>query len=377
MRSVIHILGNFSILSASLFSVACGGQKQEARPVLIEREVIDSRIDAFLKDMEREEHFTGVALVMKKEEIIHAKGYGKAKNETENRVTTAFHVASITKQFTAAATLQLVDRGILELEESINEYLPEEYRSSKWDNVILHDLLCHTSGITNYAVTRDYYEVVKGFCQGNTVDGMVKEAMGKELEFDPGSKFSYSDINYTLLGIIIESQTQMPYNEYMRVNVFEPIGMKDSRIHVIGHVPEADEAEGYRWSAEQSVHVLDDIVSLPVTEADGGLFTTLTDFAQWVGLYMDRKQTILNKNSISKMTSPLISVDFTGPRGNPQSYGYGLLLEDELVHHSGYIVGFRSDFILDRQKEILIAVFSNNTTNDPIRISTGLLKIVK
>jgi len=373
----MQLLRTLSIISVSLLFLSCGGPKHLTKPVSIEREVIDSRIEAFLKKMEKKEHFTGVVLVMRKEEVVHAKGYGMANSERKNSVTTAFHIASITKQFTAAALLQLIEKGIVSLEESINEYLPKEYRSPKWDSVTLHHLLSHTSGITNYAITRDYYEVVKGFCLGNTVDGMVKEAMGKDLEFKPGSKFSYSDINYTLLGFVIENQTQTPYNEYLKANILDPMGMSASKIHVIGHVPATEEAEGYRWSKEQSVHVPDDIISLPVTEPDGGLVTTLTDFAKWVGIYMGRKQTILDQNSIYRMTSPFIRVDFKGPRGKTQSYGYGLLVEDELVHHSGYIVGFRSDFIVDRQKEILIAVFSNNTTNNPSRISAGLLKILE
>lgn len=371
------MLRNFSILSVSLLSVACGGQKQEAGPVLIEREVIHPGMETFLKEMEKVEHFTGVALVMKQDELLHARGYGRANSELENAVTTAFHVASITKQFTAAAILQLVEKGKVILQGSINEYLPEEYRSSKWEDVTVHHLLCHTSGITDYAVTRDYYEVVNGFCLGNTVGGMVQEAMGKDLEFNPGSEFSYSNINYTLLGLVIENQTRMAYNEYLKIHILEPMGMTHSRIHVMGHVPVTDEAEGYRWSKEQSKHVPDDSISLPVTEPDGGLVTTLDDFARWAGTFMGRTQTILSENSISTLTSPHISVDFPGPGGKAQYYGYGLLVEDELVHHSGFIVGFRSDFIVDRQKEILIAVFSNNTSNDPIRISAGLLKIVE
>jgi CubicO group peptidase (beta-lactamase class C family) len=373
----MQLLRTFSIFSFFLLFISFSGPKHDVNPKLIEREVIVSRCETFLKKMENEEHFTGVALVMIQDEVVHAKGYGMANSERENSVTTAFHIASITKQFTAAAILQLVEKGIVSLEESINNYLPKEYISPKWDSVTLHHLLSHTSGITNYEITRDYYEVVKGFCLGNTVDGMVKEAMGKDLEFKPGYQFSYSDINYTLLGFVIENQTHTPYDEYLKANILDPMGMRASKIHVIGHVPATEEAEGYRWSKEQSVHVPDDIVSLPVTEPDGGLVTTLTDFVNWVGIYLGKDQTILSQNSVAMMTSPLIGANIEGPRGKPQSYGYGLLMEDDLINHSGYIVGFRSDFILDRKKEILIVVFSNNTTNDPIHISNGLLKILE
>ena len=242
-----------------------------------------------------------------------------------------------------------------------------EYRSPKWDSVTIHHLLNHTSGIPDYAVTRDYYEGVKGFCLGNTVHVMVKEAMAKDLEFKPGSNFSYSNIGHTLLGFVIENQTQTSYDKYLKVNIFDSIG----------HVSTTEEAEGYRWSEEQNVHVPDDVVSLPVTAPDGGLVTTLTDFVKWTGIYLGMEQTILDRKSIDRMASPLFRANLIGPRGKPQSYGYGLLVEDEVVSHSGYIVDFRSHFIVDRQKEILIAVFSNNTTNNPERISTGLLKVLE
>lgn len=371
------------ITSVILFFVSCTSSPSIAKSestkqeVLIDQEVTDSRAEAFLQDMVKKEHFTGVALVMREKGIIHAKGYGWANSEKKNSVTTPFHIASITKQFTAAAILQLVEQGKVSLDGSVNEFLPVEYRSPKWDSVTIHHLLNHTSGIPDYAVTRDYYEVVKGFCLGNTVHGMVKEAMAKDLEFKPGSNFSYSNIGYTLLGFVIENQTQTPYDKYLKVNIFDPIGMRSSKIHVIGHVSTTEEAEGYRWSEEQNVHVPDDVVSLPVTAPDGGLVTTLTDFVKWTGIYLGMEQTILDRKSIDRMTSPLFRVNLIGPRGKPQSYGYGLLVEDEVVSHSGYIVGFRSHFIVDRQKEILIAVFSNNTTNNPERISTGLLKVLE
>jgi len=339
------------------------------------RETTDSQSEAFLQEMVKEEHFSGVALVMRRGEIIHAKGYGGATSEKENTVNTVFHVGSITKQITATAIMQLVEAGSIDLDTSVNEYLPEQYRSPHWDNVTIHNLLSHTGGVPDYAVVRDYYDVVDGFCLGDTVDGMVKEAMSKALEFEPGSKYSYSNIGFTLLGFVIENQTSMPYEEYLRANVLDPMGMSSSRVHVIDHVPTTNEAAGHRWDEEQSAHVPDDIVSLPVTAPDGGLLTTLADFIKWTSIYMAEEPTILSRRSLERMASPAISTGRMNARGAPESYGYGLFIGDGLLSHGGYIVGFRSHFIMDRDQKLLIAVFSNNTTNDPIRISTGLLKI--
>lgn len=336
-------------------------------------EVVEPRIEEFLQEMVDEEHFSGVALVARDGEVIHAKGYGNAAGDAPNNVHTAFHVASLTKQFTAAAILQLAEAGVLNLHDSINLFLPEEYITPTWNGVHVHHLLSHSSGISDYAVTRDYYDVVDGFCLGDTVDGMIREAMSKDLEFAPGTKYSYSNIGFTLLGEIIEEQTNTPYDRYMKQNILEPMDMRSSRIHIEGHVPTKNEAAGHRWDEDKQKHVKDDVVSLPVTAPDGGLVTTLSDFLQWHRMYAGGDQGILTQASIEAMTTSQISMD-TG--GSIDGYGYGIGVGERLIGHSGYIVGFRSSFDFDRQTGTLVALFTNSTRNDPGRISSGLLTIM-
>jgi CubicO group peptidase (beta-lactamase class C family) len=347
-----------------------------AKPIF-GHEVIDFTVEAYMQRMVAEDHFTGVALAASRGEVIHAAAYGKAAEDRDNDVSTAFHVASVTKQFTAAAILQLVEKGIVSLESSVNTYLPETYRSPKWNDLTLHHLLSHTGGLPDYSVVRDYYEVVDGFCLGNTVDGMIKEAMAKDLEFVPGSKWAYSNLGYTLLGLVIQEQTQTPYDRYLKDNVLDPMGMHSSRIHVIGHVPTDNEAAGHRWDEATSDHVHDDVVSLPVTDPDGGLVTTLDDFLKWTRIYRGEEQTILTDQSIALMTTPVHVTHLTRPNGGPISYGYGLLVADEVIRHSGYIVGFTSHFELNREKDLLVVVFSNSTSNDTVSIAQRVLEIME
>ena len=336
-------------------------------------EVVDPRIDEYLSEMTVQERFSGVALVAQNGKILHSKGYGMASPNRPNTVDTVFHVASITKQFTAAAILQLAESGAIDLSLSINNYLPERYRSSTWDEVSVHHVLSHSSGIPDYGVTRDYYDVVDGFCLGDTVDGMIKESMASDLEFSPGSAYSYSNIGFTLLGEIIEEQTDTPYEQYIRERIFEPLGMRSSRIHIEGHVPVENEAAGHRWDEEKQTHVKDDVVSLPVTAPDGGMVTTLSDFLRWIPIYAGGDQTILSQASIDAMTARQIP---KGQDGEIYSYGYGLDVGDRLIGHSGYIVGFRSRFDYARESQSLVVVFANNTTNSPEQISAGLLTIL-
>ena len=358
-----------------LFSACTENTAQDSSDVLASAidEVIELQIESFLLEMVDEEHFSGVVLVAREGAIVHAKGYGIASGDVLNNVHTAFHVASVTKQFTAAAVMQLVEAGDLVLDESINAYLPDEYKTPTWDNVHVYHLLSHSSGITDYAVTRDYYNVVDGFCLGNTVDGMIREAMSKDLEFVPGTKFSYSNVGFTLLGAIIEQQTNTSYDSFMKENILEPMGMHSSRIHIEGHVPAKNEAAGHRWDEDKQKHVKDDVVSLPVTAPDGGLVTTLSDFLRWIQIYAGGDQDILTQASLDVMTTRQVAME---QGGAVDGYGYGIGVGERLIGHSGYIVGFRSGFRYDRQTRTLIAVFSNNTENNPIQISSGLMTIL-
>jgi CubicO group peptidase (beta-lactamase class C family) len=366
---------NIIFLFLLLFS--CKNKENETENKIVNEEITHPEIESLINNMISEEHFTGVVLVAVNDEIIHAKGYGIAQDGIQNRINTKFHVASITKQFTAAAIMQLLEQKKINLEESINEYLPTQYRSDKWNNVTIHHLLTQTSGIEDYGLTRNYYEVEKGFCLGNTVDGMIKEAMAKELKFPSGSKFSYSNIGYTLLGQIIENTSGEPYDSYMKKHIFEPMGMHNSFIHNTSNYTVAnDEAIGYRWDDELNKHVPDDIVSLPVTQPDGNLVTTVADFLKWSNVYVNNNQKAINEVSIKKMTFPYIENDFSFRANQSPKYGYGLSLTDGVISHPGYIVGFRSHFIVDTNNDIRVFVFNNNVSNNPKNVSGGIYDIL-
>jgi D-alanyl-D-alanine carboxypeptidase len=351
--------------------------KIETEEINLSKEIRHPEIDSLINNMISEEHFTGVVLVAVNDKIIHGKGYGMAQDGIQNRIDTKFHVASITKQFTAAAIMQLLEQKKINLEESINEFLPSQYRSDKWNSLTIHHLLTQTSGIEDYGLTRDYYEVEKGFCLGNTVDGMIKEAIAKELKFPSGSKFSYSNIGYTLLGQIIEKTSGEPYDSYMKRYIFEPMGMHDSFIHNISTYTLAnDEAMGYRWDDELNIHVPDDIIGLPVTEPDGNLVTTLNDFLKWTSIYTNNNQKVIDDIAIKKMTTPYIKNDFSFLKEKGPWYGYGLSLTDGIISHPGHIVGFRSHFIVDTNNGIKVLVFNNNVSNNPVNISSKIYNMI-
>ena len=207
--SVLRLVSASAISLTAIFSVsACAGDERPAAgPQLTgeERgEVVDADTERFLQEMVETEHLSGAVLVSRNGRILHERSYGPSSETLQNRVGDRFHIASMTKQFTAAAVMRLVEMGAVALDGSINNYLPAAYRSDVWADVQIQHLLSHTSGIPDYAETRDYYEVVDGWAFGATVDGMIREAMAEPLNFTPGTQFRYSNIGYTLLGQIID-----------------------------------------------------------------------------------------------------------------------------------------------------------------------------
>ena len=288
-----------------------------------------------------------------------------------------FHVGSLGKQFTAAAILHLTELGHFCLNACINDVLPKQYRSDLWSAVSIKHLLSHTSGIPDYAIERDYYAVIDGWAFEETIDGMIGEAKDRPLEFEPGAEFRYSNIGYTLLGEILQRQTGRAFGDLVRDKLLLPIGMESSSIRDKDQVLTQGDPQGLRWDEETRVHVIDNAISLPVTPADGGLITTLDDFAIWVAaVYRDRSHPNLSPSSIELMlqrTSP--STGYRWPERDQRGeafYGLGLMRSGDLVMHEGSIVGYRSFFIYSCQDDVLISVFSNNTHNNVFRIAAEL-----
>ncbi|MEA1674663.1 serine hydrolase domain-containing protein [Nitrospirillum sp. BR 11163] len=342
-------------------------------------EAVDIAAESFLRQMIEAEHFSGVVMVARNGQVLHKRAYGPVSEHFKNRVAGRFHVASITKQFTAAAIMQLIETEMVQLDGRINKFLPEPHQSAIWETVSVQHLLSHTSGIPDYAVTRDYYDVIDGWAFGKTMDGMIREAMTLPLDFEPGTQFRYCNLGYTLLGEIIEAQTGLRYANYIKQALLDPMGMENSQIHDERYIPTLDDAIGLRWEDQLGCHVRDDVVSLPVTPADGGLVTTLDDFARWVTVYKFMEHPRLSAASLERMLAQAAPSDtYRWPERNIRGqgfYGLGLMRSGDLIMHEGSIVGFRSFFLYSRDDDLLIAVFSNNTYNDVFHITSGIFGI--
>jgi CubicO group peptidase (beta-lactamase class C family) len=321
------------------------------------------QIDELLTAYNRYGQFNGAALVSENNKVILKKGYGLANMEwnVPNQADTKFRLGSITKQFTATVILQLVEQGKLKLDGKLSDYL--DYRKDTGEKVTIHNLLTHTSGVPNYTALPGFFENVSR--NPFTVSDFVKKYASGDLEFEPGSKFNYSNSGYFLLGAIIEKITGKPYEQVLKENVFDPVGMKntgyDHYDQLITH-----RASGYVKTPNgyQNAPYLD--MSIPY--AAGSLYSTVEDLYLWDQALNSEK--ILSAKSKAAMFTPNLS-----------NYGYGFAiinatlgpnkLSVPTIQHNGGINGFNTVIVRLAGDKGLIVLLDNTSQgrfqNDMVR----------
>src|SRR2546425_1429373 len=237
------------------------------------QDAITSKVDDYIKAEMQRQRIPGLSLaVIKDGRIILAKGYGLANVEHQVPVKpeTVFQSGSTGKQFTATAVMMLVEERKLSLDDKITKYFHDAPQS--WQNITVRHLLTHTAGTTDYP--RDF-----DFRRDYTEDELLKRAQAIPLAFQPGEKWSYSNLGYVLLGILIHKVSGQFYGDFLQERVFRPLGMTTARI-----ISEADiipnRAAGYRLVKGELKN--QDWVSPSLnTTADGALYLTVYDMAKW------------------------------------------------------------------------------------------------
>ncbi len=340
---------------------------------VIESAPLTAEIDAYLQAHHETGRFMGAAIVVREGDVIFAKGYGMAslEHQVPNSIQTRFRIGSITKQFTAAAILQLQDQGKLDVQAAVATYLPD-YPNG--DRMTLHHLLTHTAGLPNLTSFPDYLEWMG---QPTTLAELVDRFRDLPLEFEPGEQFRYSNSGYVLLTQVIETVSGQPYADYLQAHLLRPLGLENTGYEKPLAVIE-NLASGYRFTGEdyqQAEHI-----NMAVPAGAGGLYSTVDDLARWNRFLFDgdrRDTTILSDESIAAMTLPYVAMGTEVPN---LFYGYGLIINDRPAHrrisHGGGINGFVSHLGGSPALGTTIAVLSNVETANPQGISEGLAAIV-
>ena len=256
-----------------------------------------ARMDQVVQSYVSNGTFAGSVLVARGSHVIVSKGYGLANVEWNipSSPSARFRVASITKQFTAAAILLLAERGRLKIDDLVKTHLPEA--PAAWDRITIFHLLTHTAGFPGLAPAAAGQGPVES--ADGTVAGYVTALMQRPLESQPGERFNYANAGYFVLGHIIQKLTGQSYQTFINDNIFTPLGMKDSGLDSPEVIPRR--AGSYTVTPKGLVNATspsDRVV--PNTAA--GLYSTTEDLLRWQnGLYSGK---VLSKASLQKMTTP-------------------------------------------------------------------------
>jgi CubicO group peptidase (beta-lactamase class C family) len=308
------------------------------------------------------EHFTGSILVVRDGTAVMSKGYGMANYEWNipNTPHTVFRLGSITKQFTGMAIMILQERGKLKVNDPICKYL--DNCPAPWQSITIRHLLTHTSGIPNYTAFPDF--AAKNAVQPYTSASLVETFRDKPLAFTPDEKFDYSNSGYHLLGLIIEKASGTTYANFLRDNIFVPLGMKQSGYDDTRTVV-PQRASGYEWSENGYANA--PYINMLIPYAAGSLYSTTEDLLLWDrALYTDK---LVTHSTLKEIFAPF-----------KNNYGYGWMIhqtpDGQMTEHAGGIFGFSTTIRRFPAKQVTVIVLGNNSSAQSSRIGSDLSAIV-
>lgn len=299
----------------------------------------------------------GVVGVIRDGRLVFSRGYGMANLAYDLPYTaeTPTNIGSTSKQFTAFAILLLEERGELSLDDDVRQYIPE--LPDFGQTVTLRHLMTHTSGYREFVNTlalTGRMVLEADFIDRSEIIEVVQRQT--ELQNDPGAEFNYNNTAFGLLAMVVERATDTPFAEWMRENVFLPLGMQTTVVRASPTQIVHDRAQGYLPAPTGGFRETPD---LGASMGAGGIYTTIGDLARWI----DNLQTgrLGGKDVIEAMTTRNLLTS-----GDTTDYGFGLFIDDfrglRRVHHGGSDIAHRSTFMTFPDVRGGVVVLSNNAS---------------
>jgi CubicO group peptidase (beta-lactamase class C family) len=312
-------------------------------PVLVMADGQEAKVDAIFAGATAKTPGASV-LIVQDGRVLYKAGYGAANVDQgiTNAPDTRFHLASVTKQFTAAAVLQLHDRGVLNLDDLVSKYLPDFTHGAK---MTIADLLHHTAGVPDF-ISYD-------------------QARNAPLECEPGERLNYSNTGYQILGRIIEKVSNRSYGAYLKENIFNPLGMKNSGLE---DFKAGKRATGYLLKPADRSYYDSGIDDASGAAAAGGLYSTVEDMLLWDRTLND--ETLLKRETIERAFAPA-----TLKSGRKTNYGFGWMISERRglreIGHGGDITGFNTYIARYPDQKFTVIVLSNAGMRPPGPIPTA------
>lgn len=376
----MRLLCRYSVLLVSL-SLAMGSSAQEPSPADVRaamqcRETVNSRtspemqarIDEAVETVMRERALpsTSVAIV-RNGQVAYVCAYGHARLDPKQLAASwmPYAIGSISKQFTAVAVLMLAEEGKLSLDDKVARWFPKLTRAN---DISIRQLLSMTSGYQDFW-PHDYLppEMAKPTTPGH----IMQKWAGKALDFEPGTKYQYSNTNYTIAGEIVEKVSGVPFFTFLDQRIFKPLGLKSAM-----SLERQQQAEDYPIGYERFALG----PPRPATKegagwlkAIGELAMTAGDLARWNIAFMERK--LLKPESYRELQRTQVLAN-----GAPANYALGLAVGmsqgRHFVSHSGEVMGFVADNVVYPEEKVAIVVLTNQMTSGASDITGRITAIL-
>lgn len=316
------------------------------------------RVDTLLREYDGAVPGASVLVVRDTVPVIRlARGLACVESGIAATPATNYRLASLTKQFTAAAILLLVQDGRLALDDRARRWLPTLPRAA--DRITIRQLLTHTSGLI------DYEDMLPASLARQLRDADVLAILETQdrTHFAPGTAYRYSNSGYALLALIVESASDTTFAVLLRERIFLPLGMVGTVAFEDGISTVPDRAYGY--SATQGTWTRTDQGPTTAVLGDGGIYSSIDDLAQWDAALADDR--LLRSDLWRLAFTPATGTDEPGVH-----YGFGWRITGEAVWHSGESLGFRNVIVRYPLQRLTIVLLTNRNEGDPYRIARAI-----
>lgn len=353
--------GLMSLCSLAVAGVLFGAVATPARSDSPEAALPASKVDAVFAPWNRSDSPGCAVAVVRDGQVVHERGYGMANLDYGIAITpdTVFYIASVSKQFTAAAVALLAEEGKISLEDDIRKYVPEipAYQQP----IRVRHLVHHTSGLRDYLGLwtdsgRSYADSIP------EQEAIALIARQDGLEFAPGSQYSYSNSGYFLLSVIVKRASGKPLSQYAQEKIFAPLGMKDTHFHDDRTRIVSNRASSYFKKKPEEGGGLGLFQTSYDLVGDGGLLTTVRDLVRWDQNFY--------RNTLGTRGAALIEqLQSTEPLtdGKPSTYAFGLMHREiegmKAIGHSGSFLSFTADYVRIPEQRLSAITLCNSSVN--------------
>jgi CubicO group peptidase (beta-lactamase class C family) len=333
---------------------------------IIKREAVDEFVTNYIK----RNGLPGASIVIVKDgKVVYEKGYGHDSEGKPLTEKSLMRIGSVSKSFTAFSVLQLVDEGKINLDDPVVKYLPElTMNDSRLQKVTIRHLLSHTSGIPSPTIVPP----------ANTVKAGVERLQDRQLKWQPGDKYLYSNPNYWILARLVEVISGMEFPQYLKQKIFSPLGMDNTLSAINSGDPVKGLSQGYITAYG---------TALPWSELEqmfagsGGVISTAADMGKWLSMHTNEGKNVNGERLLSK---PLLEESYSPQPGSPK-YGLGWSLSSPNVKparisHSGALSTIQAQQDIVPYSGYAVAVMLNSfttTLEHSYEISSGIIQLTE